>query len=128
MGVITAELETRPTAEGRWGAGGLLPRGTPRLVLRHTWCWPELSARSRGKWGHGVASASWKEAPVSRLSFPLEGRAQLGPRDQGNRRDEAQAQQEAHGPGGSVAPERTLGFRDTNNHRFSPQNLKIKIS
>lgn len=69
-----------------------------------------------------MASTSWKEAPVSRLSFPLEGR------DQRNRRDEAQAQQEAHGLEASVAPEETLGFRDTNNHRLSPQNLKIKIS
>lgn len=128
MGVITAELETRPNAEGRWRARGLLPRGTPSLVLWHTWCWPKLRARSRGKWGHGVASARWKEAPVSRLSLPLEGRAQLGPRDQRNRRDEAQAQQKAHGPEASVAPEETLGFRDTNNHRLSPQNLKIKIS
>ena len=78
-----------------------------------------------GSWG---GQASWKEAPVSRLSLPLEGRAQLGPRDQRNRRDEAQAQQKAHGPEASVAPEETLGFRDTNNHRLSPQNLKIKIS
>ena len=73
-----------------------------------------------------MGSASWKEANT-RLSFPLEGRAQLGPRDQGNRRDEAQAWQEAHGPEASVAPEGTLGFRDTNN-QTSPQNLKIKIS
>lgn len=70
MGVITAELETRPKAEGRWGAKGLLPRGTPSLVLWHTWCWPKLRARSRGKWGHGWPAPAGKR-PLSPGSVSL---------------------------------------------------------
>ena len=70
MGVITAELETRPKAEGRWRARGLLPRGTPSLVLWHTWCWPKLRARSRGKWGHGVARPAGRR-PLSPGSVSL---------------------------------------------------------
>lgn len=81
MGVITAELETRPKAEGRWGAKGLLPRGTPSLVLWHTWCWPKLRVRSRVSGVMG-GQHQLERGPCLQAQFPSGGK---GPEEQEGR-------------------------------------------